>query len=229
MIGLSETTLLALGITFSTFAPQSTPSASLNDILSSTREYSYTVQSGDSLGSIARDKYGSEAYWTTIWNDNKTLVNPNVIHSDLELTLRVDKPLIIEESEREYASEVVQIVQSEFVQAQSTESSATQSAVPVGDIDFEQQSVNGPLTEEQLTFLGNCEAGMNPATNTGNSYYGAFQFAAGTWNSMNTGYERADLAPLEVQKEAVQRLLARSSIFTQFPACARNMLVAGLI
>jgi len=219
MIGLSETTLLALGITFSTFAPQSTPSASLNDILSSTREYSYTVQSGDSLGSIARDKYGSEAYWTTIWNDNKTLVNPNVIHSDLELTLRVDKPLIIEESEREYASEVVQIVQSEFVQAQSTESSATQSAVPVGDIDFEQQSVNGPLTEEQLTFLGNCEAG----------YYGAFQFAAGTWNSMNTGYERADLAPLEVQKEAVQRLLARSSIFTQFPACARNMLVAGLI
>jgi len=28
-----------------------------------------------------------------------------------------------------------------------------------------------------------CEAGMNPATNTGNGFYGAFQFMVGTWHS----------------------------------------------
>lgn len=85
------------------------------------------------------------------------------------------------------------------------------------------------LTPEQITFLGNCEAGMDPTKNTGNGYYGAFQFSYGTWQSMNTGYERADLAPLEVQIDAVQRLLQRSSIYTQFPACARKMQSLGMI
>lgn len=34
-----------------------------------------------------------------------------------------------------------------------------------------------------------CEAHMNPATNTGNGFYGAFQFMVGTWHSAGgTGY-----------------------------------------
>lgn len=70
---------------------------------------------------------------------------------------------------------------------------------------------------------------MRPTTNTGNGFYGAFQFMQGTWNSMSTGYERADLAPLEVQIDAIQRLVARSSIFTQFPACSRKMRAAGIL
>lgn len=96
---------------------------------------------------------------------------------------------------------------------------------PVVDIANSPQS----LTPEQITYLGNCEAGMDPTKNTGNGYYGAFQFSYGTWQSMNTGYERADLAPLEVQIDAVQRLLQRSSIYTQFPGCARKMQALGMI
>jgi hypothetical protein len=46
---------------------------------------------------------------------------------------------------------------------------------------------------------------------------------------MGTGYARADLAPLDVQIDAVQRLLSRSSIYNQFPACARQMQARGLI
>jgi len=88
---------------------------------------------------------------------------------------------------------------------------------------------NGPLTPEQIQFLGSCEAGMNPTRNSGNGYYGAFQFSAGTWNAMNTGYARADLAPLDVQIQAVQQLLSRSSIFGQFPGCANAMVSAGLL
>lgn len=85
------------------------------------------------------------------------------------------------------------------------------------------------ISEEALTYLGNCEAGMNPARNSGNGYYGAFQFSYGTWKSQNTGYERADLAPLDVQKTAVRQLLQRSSIYNQFPGCARKMHANGLI
>lgn len=88
---------------------------------------------------------------------------------------------------------------------------------------------SGPLNSSQIQFLGNCESGMTPTRNSGNGYYGAFQFSAGTWNAMGTGYARADLAPLDVQIEAVQRLLSRSSIFGQFPGCANAMVSAGLL
>lgn len=89
--------------------------------------------------------------------------------------------------------------------------------------------VSGPLNDAQITFLGTCESGMTATRNSGNGYYGAFQFSPATWRSMNTGYERADLAPLDVQKDAVQRLLTRSSITTQFPGCSRKMKAIGMI
>lgn len=90
-------------------------------------------------------------------------------------------------------------------------------------------NTGGPLSAAQIQFLGNCEAGMNPTRNSGNGYYGAFQFSIGTWNAMGTGYARADLAPLDVQIQAVQNLLSRSSIFGQFPGCANQMVAAGLL
>ena len=88
---------------------------------------------------------------------------------------------------------------------------------------------DGSISDTALDALGSCEAGLNPARNSGNGYYGAFQFSYGTWKSMNTGYERADLAPIEVQKAAVRQLLQRSSIYNQFPGCARKMHGEGLI
>ncbi len=87
----------------------------------------------------------------------------------------------------------------------------------------------GSLTTAQIQFLGGCEAGMNPTRNSSNGYYGAFQFSIGTWNAMGTGYARADLAPLDVQIAAVQKLLTGSSIFGQFPGCANKMVAAGLL
>ncbi len=87
----------------------------------------------------------------------------------------------------------------------------------------------GPLSAAQINFLGNCESGNNPATNTGNGFYGAYQFTIPTWNAMGTGYARADMAPLDVQTAAVQKLLSGSSIWSQFPGCASKMSAAGLL
>lgn len=87
----------------------------------------------------------------------------------------------------------------------------------------------GSLSSAQIQFLGKCESGMNPTTNTGNSFYGAYQFTIPTWNAMGTGYARADLAPLDVQTAAVQKLLSQASIWTQFPGCAAKMRAAGLL
>lgn len=87
----------------------------------------------------------------------------------------------------------------------------------------------GPLSEEQITALGMCETGMNPTTNTGNGYYGAFQFSAATWRSNNSTHSFAHEAPLDVQKQAVQDLLSRSSIYSQFPGCAQKMSAQGIL
>ena len=70
--------------------------------------------------------------------------------------------------------------------------------------------------------LRNCEAGGVYSRNSGNGYYGAYQFSAGTWRSMGTGYEFAHLAPPEVQDDAARRLQARSG-WGQWPACSKKI------
>lgn len=90
----------------------------------------------------------------------------------------------------------------------------------------------GPLNEAQINALGQCETGMNPATNTGNGFYGAFQFMPATWRSNAPAPYSQQLphqAPLDAQKQAVQNLLSRSSIYTQFPGCARKMQAQGIL
>ncbi len=68
-----------------------------------------------------------------------------------------------------------------------------------------------------------CETHGNYTINTGNGYYGAYQFSAGTWNSLNTGYARADLAPPSVQDAAIIANTNRSAgLVTQNPGCYRS-------
>ncbi len=102
-------------------------------------------------------------------------------------------------------------------------------AIPVTQAPAVVSTSASSISDAAITYLGSCEAGMDPAKNTGNGYYGAFQFSYGTWKRLNTGYERADLAPIEVQEAAVKQLLQGSSIYGQFPGCARKMRAAGLI
>lgn len=78
------------------------------------------------------------------------------------------------------------------------------------------------ITGDIWEALRNCEAGGDYTRNSGNGYYGAYQFSASTWRSMGTGYERADLAPPAVQDDAAQRLQARSG-WGQWPACTRKL------
>jgi hypothetical protein len=66
-----------------------------------------------------------------------------------------------------------------------------------------------------------CESGGNYAANTGNGYYGAYQFALGTWRSLGYGGYPHHAAPA-VQDEAARRLQARSG-WRQWPACARRL------
>lgn len=84
-----------------------------------------------------------------------------------------------------------------------------------------QPQVTVPPSGDLWERLRRCESHGNYATNTGNGYYGAYQFSAPTWRSMNTGYDLPHLAPPEVQDDAARRLQARSG-WGQWPVCARG-------
>jgi hypothetical protein len=69
--------------------------------------------------------------------------------------------------------------------------------------------------------LRNCESGGNYAENTGNGFYGAYQFELGTWHGLGySGYPND--APPAVQDAAAAALQARSG-WGQWPECSRKL------
>jgi len=66
--------------------------------------------------------------------------------------------------------------------------------------------------------LRECESGDNYQENTGNGFYGAYQFAASTWSGL--GYPgRPDLEPYWMQDQAAERLQSQSG-WSPWPACS---------
>ena len=96
-------------------------------------------------------------------------------------------------------------VQAKAVQ-RAVQAKAVQRAVPTGDV---------------WARLRRCESGGNYAINTGNGFYGAYQFHPRTWRGL--GYPGLPhQAPPEMQDEAARKLQARSG-WGQWPACSRRL------
>jgi hypothetical protein len=78
-----------------------------------------------------------------------------------------------------------------------------------------------PLTDPVWQRLRRCESGGRYDINTGNGFYGAYQFVPRTWRGL--GYAgMPHQAPPHVQDEAAQKLQARSG-WGQWPACTRRL------
>lgn len=69
--------------------------------------------------------------------------------------------------------------------------------------------------------LRQCESSGNYQDDTGNGYYGAYQFSADTWHGLGYGGLPSEAAP-GVQDEAARKLQARSG-WGQWPACSRKL------
>jgi hypothetical protein len=78
-----------------------------------------------------------------------------------------------------------------------------------------------PLTDQVWARLRHCESGGRYDINTGNGFYGAYQFVPSTWRGL--GFPgMPHHAPPHVQDEAAQKLQARSG-WGQWPACTRRL------
>lgn len=202
-------------------SPTPTPQASTSQTIKTEEIKIYAVMEGDSLTSIAKEQFGSVDYWTNLWNANPWIDDYNTIEKEWKLKIpkKTEKPEELDKYLLEKLAKRTTVYPPAQPPAKATQ--PEEKHVITG--------TTGPLNDGQINFLGNCESGMTAGRNSGNGYYGAFQFSPATWRSMGTAYERADMAPLEVQIDATQRLVSRSSIYTQFPGCAAKMRSAGLL
>jgi hypothetical protein len=80
-------------------------------------------------------------------------------------------------------------------------------------------SANETLSNK-LHKLRVCESGDRYHVNTGNGYYGAYQFNRGTWHSLGM-HGRPDKAKATHQDKAAKKLHAKSG-WAPWPSCARK-------
>ena len=74
---------------------------------------------------------------------------------------------------------------------------------------------------DTLAALRQCESGGNYRSDTGNGYFGAYQFSTETWQSLGYG-GLPHQAPPKVQDAAALRLQS-SAGWAQWPACADRL------
>ena len=82
-------------------------------------------------------------------------------------------------------------------------------------------ATGGEVGDDVWAKLARCESGGNPATNTGNGFYGMYQFTLETWQALGgTGYpHEADAA---TQTAMAKKLQAQAG-WGQWPGCAGKL------
>lgn len=125
-------------------------------------------------------------------------------------------------NEAEIAKQIdVQREQARLAEIKRLEAIEAQKQVSVPQAPQKPVTVAQNSSQDDFMRLAYCEAGGNPATNTGNGYYGMFQFDIGTWANYG-GFARADLAPADVQIAKARETQARRG-WSPWPACARKL------
>ena len=87
------------------------------------------------------------------------------------------------------------------------------------DRERRRERERGPAASPALEAIAACESGGNPATNTGNGFYGKYQFTLSTWQSVGGTGNPAQASEAEQDKRAAI-LYAREGA-SPWPVCGR--------
>jgi LysM repeat protein len=143
----------------------------------------HVVQSGDSLSTIAEEEQLES--WRPLWNANPDVTNPDLIYADQKLVVPAGPT-----TDRALPEAVAVPVRTYVPQGGQIYSSSKQPANYAA-------GVSGVLERVRLG-----ESGGNYATNTGNGYYGAYQFSLGTWRGVGGSGLPSDASPAEQDMRA---------------------------
>jgi len=118
----------------------------------------------------------------------------------------------------------LQVAQAAEAQAAAAAAAQAASAAKTARVAARKASatkVVAPASGDAFAQLRYCEAGGDYTRNSGNGYYGAYQYSIGTWSNYG-GFARADLAPAAVQDaKAAADVAARG--WSAWPACSRKL------
>lgn len=155
----------------------------------------YVVQSGDNLSNIAQAQNLDS--WRPLWNANPAINDPNLIYTGQTLTVPTgqtsDRPLPTDTTvlpTRTYAPSGGQLYS-------GTTSNSTQTTTVTESSANYSGGVGGILARVRQR-----ESGGNYATNTGNGFYGAYQFTIGTWASVGGHGLPSNASPAEQDMRA---------------------------
>ncbi|WP_022868687.1 resuscitation-promoting factor [Schaalia vaccimaxillae] len=131
-------------------------------------------------------------------------------------TVLVD--VVVSQDKKEPTNKVVAVgTKKRPVAAASTSSSTSSSASSSSSAASGSSAVSGDV----WAALAQCESGGNPATNTGNGYYGMYQFSLSTWQAMGGSGLPSNASAAE-QTARAQALQARAG-WGQWPGCASRL------
>jgi hypothetical protein len=88
-----------------------------------------------------------------------------------------------------------------------------------GRIRSLERELDAPTASPALEAIAACESGGNPATDTGNGFYGKYQFDLGTWQSVGGSGNPAQASEAEQDRRAAT-LYARAGA-SPWPVCGR--------
>ena len=142
----------------------------------------HEVASGDSLSTIAAAENLSS--WRPLWNANSGIADPNLIYPGQKISVPTG----------DIADRALPAGVSDQAPAQQVQAVAPQRHIAPAPRAASYSAGSGGI----FARIRQRESGGNYATNTGNGYYGAYQYDIGTWGNYG-GYARADLAPAAVQ------------------------------
>ena len=166
-----------------------------------------TVKRGDTLSKLA--KKAKLSSWRPIWDLNKKIAHPNLIHPGQKLLLPAKGEKVKHRPLPALA--VARVVSAERVAAPA--SSSRRATVT--------RSAAAPAGGGVWDRLAQCESGGNWGTNTGNGYSGGLQFAPGTW-AANGGTGSAHNASRAGQIRVAERVRA-SQGWGAWPACSAKL------
>jgi hypothetical protein len=89
----------------------------------------------------------------------------------------------------------------------------------IRQLERQERRANAPTASPALAAIAACESGGDPAADTGNGFYGKYQFDLGTWQAMGGSGNPAHASEAEQDRRAAA-LYARSGS-SPWPVCGR--------
>jgi murein DD-endopeptidase MepM/ murein hydrolase activator NlpD len=177
----------------------------------------YTVVLGDTLWGIAARFYTQGAEWTRITQANPSIVDPNQISVGQSLLV----PVATGPAPAAPVAAVAAADPKPVVSAMKTVPAV--SAPVIHRVVTAAASAPAVVSSAALGGVWACirqhESGGNYATNTGNGYYGAYQFSLSTWRAMGGSGLPSSASP--AVQDAMAKKLQATSGFGQWPQTSR--------